>query len=111
MLRAFHFIFFTIFLLNKLKEFLKSALWYRGEKSSCKRSLVFIRRGPAAPEPGEIRALKQRLLRSNNRREQRGSAASCLKERSKAPDVLAIDVFPGPRHPGPGGGWRPSAWR
>ncbi|XDA84660.1 hypothetical protein R6Z07M_014467 [Ovis aries] len=65
-----------------------------------------------APEPGEIRALKQRLLRSNNRREQRGSAASCLKERrSKAPDVLAIDEFPGPHHPGPGGGWRPSGWR
>ena len=36
--------------------------------------------GPAAPEPGEIRALKQCLLRRNKSREQHGVAASCLKE-------------------------------
>lgn len=36
--------------------------------------------GVAAPEPGEIRALKQCLLRRNKSREQHGVAASCLEE-------------------------------
>ncbi|KAM9706909.1 DNA fragmentation factor subunit alpha [Dama dama] len=48
--------------------------------------------GVAAPEPGEIRALKQCLLRRNKSREQHGVAASCLEElRDKACDILAID--------------------
>ncbi|KAF4019776.1 hypothetical protein G4228_011564 [Cervus hanglu yarkandensis] len=47
--------------------------------------------GPAAPEPGEIWALKQCLLRHNSR-EQPGMTASHLEElRNKACDILAID--------------------
>uniref|UniRef100_A0A8B9W367 CIDE-N domain-containing protein n=1 Tax=Bos mutus grunniens TaxID=30521 RepID=A0A8B9W367_BOSMU len=52
---------------------------------------------PAAPEPGEIWALKQCLLRCNNSREQHGMAASCLEElRNKASDILAIDKSQAP---------------
>ena len=52
--------------------------------------------GPAAPEPGEIWALKQCLLRRNSR-EQHGMTASCLEElRNKACDVLAIDKSQAP---------------
>uniref|UniRef100_A0A8D1VHJ9 DNA fragmentation factor subunit alpha n=1 Tax=Sus scrofa TaxID=9823 RepID=A0A8D1VHJ9_PIG len=48
--------------------------------------------GPRAPEPGEIRALKQCLLSRNQSREQYGVAASSLEElRNKACDILAID--------------------
>uniref|UniRef100_A0A8C3VWF4 DNA fragmentation factor subunit alpha n=1 Tax=Catagonus wagneri TaxID=51154 RepID=A0A8C3VWF4_9CETA len=47
---------------------------------------------PGAAEPGEIRALKQCLLRRNHSREQYGVAACCLEElRNKACDILAID--------------------
>ena len=52
--------------------------------------------GPAAPEPGEIWALKPCLVRSNSR-EQHGMTASRLEElRSKACDVLAIDKSQAP---------------
>ncbi|XP_057552068.1 DNA fragmentation factor subunit alpha isoform X4 [Hippopotamus amphibius kiboko] len=51
-----------------------------------------VPRASGVPEPGEIRALKQCLLRRNHSREQHGVAASCLEElRSKACDILAID--------------------
>ena len=52
---------------------------------------------PAAPEPSEMWALKQCLLRCNNSREQHGMAASCLEElRNKACDILAMDKSQAP---------------
>ena len=49
--------------------------------------------GPAAPETGEIWALKQCLLSHSNSWEKHGTAASCLRElRNKACDILAIDT-------------------
>uniref|UniRef100_H0XY93 CIDE-N domain-containing protein n=1 Tax=Otolemur garnettii TaxID=30611 RepID=H0XY93_OTOGA len=51
-----------------------------------------VTEGVGAPEPGEIRNLKQCLLHSNYSLEQHGVAISYLEElRSKACDILAID--------------------